>query len=818
MNSERWRRLEQLYHAALELEPARRDSFLADECREDSDLRREVESLLTQTGSSSALVDHSAWAAVGKLKAETRREWKPGETLGPYKVLKLLGQGGMGAVYRAIDTRLDREVAVKICDERFSGRFERELRAISALNHPNICTLYDAGPDYLVMELIEGDTLRDLLQRGLPPDSGLNIAKQVLSALGAAHAAGIVHRDLKPANIMVRVDGYVKVLDFGLAKRIPSGTAGGDLTAGLDISLPGQMLGTVAYMSPEQIAGETVDQRSDLFAFGILLYEMLTGQHPWPRASPVEVLHAILHDDAPPIERTFRRATELAPVMCKLLRKNSTARYKSAGAVLQALASPSGERSGGVVTALTSIAVLPFAMLGEVEGREALSLGFADALITMLGNLDDVFLPPMAAILKYVPGAEPAQVCRELGVRYALQGNVQKLGADWRLSMHLFDMNAQRITFSDHHEFSMENIFEVQDEIGRRVMSALGSRFARHLQKSRDRYSSNPEAYDEFMAGLRATYGDSPGEFHSAVQRLSRAVELDTEFALAHAWLSHVSMQLHYYFDPRRVWLEKAEYHYERALMLDPNLPEAHWARCAILWSSAKNFQHAEAIAALERVLAVRPNFDRAHNRMAAICMHIGRFQEARIADERAQRCNPRNRSYNREFICQYSGEFARAKELGEAWFKESPRNKNALWYSAHSLLLTGDLDEAGDRLTLALAQYPEEPLFVTMRGMLHARRRQSEAAIACVQKALEYPVSFGHAHHTYHHVACIYSELGETEKAMAWLEKSVDSGNPCWPFFRTDPFLENLRREPRFQQLVAALEREFTALPIGRL
>ncbi len=819
MDSRRWRKLEQLYNAAQEQEPGGRDSFLANACQDDPQLRREVESLLSQSGSTDGLVDCSAWAGIGDLERETRGKCKPGESLGHYRILKLLGEGGMGSVYEALDTRLDRKVAVKVCHQRFSGRFEREARAISALNHPNICTLYDAGPDYLVMELVEGDTLRDLIQRRLPPDRGLSIARQVLDALGAAHAAGIVHRDLKPANIMVRADGYVKVLDFGLAKWIPSGSAvHGESPTTLPISLPGQILGTVAYMSPEQIAGQAVDQRSDLFAFGIILYEMVAGRHPWPRASAVEILHAILHDDPPPIERTLRSDAELAPVIRRLLCKNSSARYESAGAVLEAMNSPSCEPPRNDLKVLTSIAVLPFAFLSEVEERKALSFGFADALITMLANLDDFVVAPTSAILRYTPGVELAQVCRDLGVRYALQGSVQTLRADWRVSIQLFDVDEHRIVFSERHDFRMENVFEVQDEIGRRVVKALDGRFAQAVPKSRDRYSSDPEAYGEFMEGLRASYGDSPEEFQIAVRHLSRAVELDAEFALAHAWLSHASMQMHYYFDPRRAWLEKAEYHYERALMLDPDLPEAHWARSAILWSSARNFQHAEAIAALERVLAARPNFDRAHNRMAAICMHIGRFKEARIADERAQRCNPRNRSYNREFICQYSGDFALARELGEAWFRESPRNKNALWYSAHSLLLMGDLDEAGDRITIALAQYPEEPLFISIGGMLHARRRQSEAALDCVRKALEYPASFGHAHHTYHHVACVYSELGEPEKALAWLKKSIDSGNPCWPFFRTDPFLETLRRESRFQQLIAALEREFTALPIARL
>ncbi len=826
MNAERWRTIEQLYGVAVELEPGARDSFLAHQCREDSDLRREVESLLAQSGSSGALVDRSAWADAG-FSAGIRREWSPGECLGPYKVLKLLRQGGMGAVCEAIDTRLDRKVAIKFCNERFSGRFEREVRAISALNHPNICTLYDAGPDYLVMELVEGATLRELLQRGLAADHGLSIARQVLGALGAAHAAGLVHRDLKPANIMVRSDGYVKVLDFGLAKQIGSGTRSG-FTAASDISLPGQMLGTVAYMPPEQIAGGTVDQRSDLFAFGIILYEILAGRHPWPRASSVEVLHAILHDDPPPIEAALDLATKLALVIRKLLSKNPTARYESAEAVLEALASPPGEQPRRNAPTLTSIAVLPFAFLSEVEGQRALSLGFADALITMLANLNDIVVAPTSAILKYTSGAEPAQVCRELGVRYSLQGNVQKLGTEWRVSVQLFDMNAQRITFSERHDFRMENVFEVQDEIGRKIAESLQSRLPMTTRKSRERYSTDPEAYAEFMAGLRGSYGYSRDDLQGAAEHLSRAVALDPTFALAHAWLSHVAMQIYLAIDAQRSWAEKAEDHYQTALELDPDLPEAHWARAAMLWSPAKSFQEAEAIAALERVLEARPNFDRAHNRMASICMHIGRFEEAETAAALARRSNPGNRSsdhaapnfsrYVTAFLCLYRGDFAAAREAGEALFREAPGITTSLFCSVHSLLLTGDPGAAADRLTFALERYPDEPLFISLQGMLHVRQNQAGAAMECVRKALDFPFSLAHQHHTYHHLACIYAVLGENDKAMAWLAKSADTGFPCWPFFRADPYLANLRDERQFQQLVSALERKYTALKIERL
>src|SRR3984893_3267008 len=283
MDPERWRQIEARYHLVLEQEPSQQNRFLAEACRHDLELRGEVETLLGQDGRTERLVNQVAWAEADEL-AGTRTVLTPGKRLGPYQILGLLGEGGMGKVYRGLDTRLNRAVAIKISAEQFSNRFEREARAISALNHPHICTLYDVGPNYMVTELVEGETLRDWLQRAPDVERSLGIARQVLEALRAAHRAGIVHRDLKPQNIMVRFDGYVKVLDFGLAKRIPaSRVLQTEITAATGPTLPGQILGTVAYMSPEQILGQEVDQRSDLFAFGIILYEMLTGQHPWPR-------------------------------------------------------------------------------------------------------------------------------------------------------------------------------------------------------------------------------------------------------------------------------------------------------------------------------------------------------------------------------------------------------------------------------------------------------------------------------------------------------------------------------------------------------
>ena len=467
---------------------------------------------------------------------------------------------------------------------------------------------------------------------------------------------------------------------------------------------------------------------------------------------------------------------------------------------------------------LTSIAVLPFVFLSEVDDARALSLGFADALITLFGNLQDVVVTPTSAILNYAAGTEPAQVCRDLGVRHTLQGTVQKLGSRWRVSIQLFDATTQQTTLSEKHDFMLDDVFEVQDEIGRRVVESLQSRFPRAAPKSRDRYSSDPEAYNEFMTGLRESSPDRQETLRNAAHHLTRAIERDPEFALAHATLAQVSMDMHFHFDPQPTWLQLADDHCRRALALDPALPEGHLARAWILWSPARNFQHAEAIIALQEVLAARPNHERAHNRMAGICLHIGRLQEARIAHEQARLMNPKTRTGNLEWFYILSGDYVRAEAAVEVWFRERPPGLYVLGTRILPPLLSGDVDLAEQRVTAALKQHPDEPWLLTFQGMLYARRNRADLALECARRALDSPSSFGHTHHTYHHIACIHAVLGDTATAMAWLERSVNTGFPCWPFFRRDPYLENLRGEPAFVRLMADLEQTYSALEIQRL
>jgi eukaryotic-like serine/threonine-protein kinase len=344
MTADKWIQLKKIFAAAQGKPAAEQADVVCALAQGDEELESAVRDLLAADESAGSFLQTPAADLHSALLA-------PGTRLGPYQILGLLGEGGMGKVYRGLDTRLNRAVAIKVSAEQFSKRFEQEARAISALNHPNICTLYDVGPNYLVTELVEGETLRDWLQHTPALERRLEIMRQVLEALRAAHCAGIVHRDLKPQNIMVRFDGYVKVLDFGLAKQLPTArSALRETVTPSDASVPGQIVGTVAYMSPEQIQGYPVDQRSDLFAVGIILFEMLTGQHPWPRASMVDTLHAILHDDPPAVNATSPSNTKLGPIVRKLLCKNPAERYSLAEGVLEAL-------NSGVVPQVSSAAI-----------------------------------------------------------------------------------------------------------------------------------------------------------------------------------------------------------------------------------------------------------------------------------------------------------------------------------------------------------------------------------------------------------------------------------------------------------------------------
>jgi serine/threonine protein kinase/Flp pilus assembly protein TadD len=754
-----------------------------------------------------------------------------GQTVSHYRIIEKIGAGGMGIVYKAEDIKLGRNVALKFLPDEISGnqqllrRFQREARTTSALNHPHILTVYEIGEDkgtlFIATELVEGRTLRDLLHDALSCDQALAFAKQILEALSSAHRAGVVHRDLKPENIMVRPDGYIKLLDFGLAKLLPSPLAGLGENTDVDLTTSGQMVGTVRYMSPEQILGESIDHRSDLFSFAIILYEMVCDRHPWQGTSAVDILHAILHEEPQSISQsTVKACKNLPQILEKALQKNPSNRYQLADEFLAAvsviagasLATPAAREENSS----SSLAVLPFIFLSDVEEKESLSLGFADALITTLGNLEDLVVPPTAAILQYPGGTDPLAVSRAMRVRHVLQGSIQRLGSHWRVSVQLFDSHVGKMIFAEKYDFTIQGVFEIQDEISKRVAEALARKFRRSALKARDRYTTDPGAYGEFLEGLRESYSEDLESLNRAIAALDRAIVADPTFALAHATLSYVCTGKYFGFDPRRTWIDKAEFHCQQGLELDPDLPEAHLAKAYILWSQAANFRHVDAIAEIQKALTLQPNLDHAHNRLGTICAHIGRLKDACRAFEKARLVNPQNlANHNIAQSYLWDGDLDRAERELDAWARQSPENKYLLWFRPQPALFRGDLESANKYIASALKLLPDEPLMISLNGLLHALRQDSGAAMDCVQRARESPRSFGHTHHTHYQIACTYAVLGDPGKALEWLERTIDEGFACWPLFQRDPCLKTLHEIPEFRGTITRLEREFGQVKI---
>lgn len=746
-----------------------------------------------------------------------------GTKLGPYEIGIALGAGGMGEVYRALDTRLGRTVAIKVLpphlsnDPNLQQRFLREARTISALQHPHICTLFDVGSqdgrDYLVMEYLEGESLAERLARGpLPGDQTLQTAMEIADALQEAHRQGFIHRDLKPGNIMLTNLG-AKLMDFGLAKLLEEEPRNGDDSPTLSRAVTG-VVGTAAYMSPEQALGQALDQRSDLFSFGIVLFEMITGRHPWQRGAVVEMVHAIIHDDPPALPSAIQNLGDMEKIIHRTLQKSADDRYDSASDLLLDLRGIYGLSRTPVPAAVQeekSIAVPPFVFLTTMEEKESLSLGFADALITSLGQLEGLRVPPTAAILKYAAGSDPLQIGRELRVRYVLQGNIQMIGGHWRVSIQLLDTLSRKTMLSEKHDFNLNDVFEVQDEIAKQVAASLQQRFQPNVRKARDRYSTDPRAYGVYLQGLDASYGDAPKDLDDAIRCFTAAIERDADFALAHAMLAYASAARYFSYESRYKWLQMAERHCERALQLDPDLPEAVMARAYILWTPHRNFRHREAIADLKKSIAMQPNLDHAHNRLGTILAHTGQLQQAIEAWKAGRRINPQNVGhYNSAQAYIWGGQYEKAAEVLESFYQAKPTNRTCLWFRPQPPLLTGQLEKASTLVAKALEVYPGEPMIVSLQGLVQAHLGQTDLARQAATTACSSSLSFGHMHHTHYQIACIHAVLGDKQSAMHWLERAVETGFPCWPFFLRDPSLDNLRGLPEFEDLVASLRSEF--------
>ena len=456
------------------------------------------------------------------------------------------------------------------------------------------------------------------------------------------------------------------------------------------------------------------------------------------------------------------------------------------------------------------LAVLPLFLLGSATDDYGVCLGFADALVSRLGNMQGVDVLPTSAVLNVPSEATAPDIAARLGVRFVVHGAIGVSKGQSRLSVEMFDAHLQAACFARKRDLDVNHLSDLEDEIAKQVAGAL-NRPLRPVVVQRRRYSKDPLAYAEFMRGYRLSSSGDPALLDQATQHLINAVTRDPTFSLVHATLSFVCATRHFEFDPASMWLEKAEFHCHRALELDPDLPEGHVAKAFLLWGPSKNFQHLEAIAELKLALALQNNLPHAYNRLGTILAHIGLLDHAREMYERGRPFHPKKAvSHSIVQVYVWSREYELAREEIQEWRAENPGNKYPVYFAPQPAMMTGDWKEAKVLLDEAVQLLPEEPLIISLRGVFYALTGKVERALECLTQACANPKSFGHAHHTYYQIACILAVLGRCGPAFEWLERSVSTGFACWPVFLKDPCLQSLRGLPEFEVLVSSLQARY--------
>jgi TolB-like protein/tetratricopeptide (TPR) repeat protein/predicted Ser/Thr protein kinase len=496
---------------------------------------------------------------------------KPGTQLGPYEILAPIGAGGMGEVWKARDTRLGRIVAIKKVKEQHSERFKQEARSIAALNHPYICQLHDIGEDYLVLEYIEGKPISS----PMPEKEAVRLSIQIATALEAAHKKGIIHRDLKPANIMVTDEGSVKLLDFGLAKLYEQDASESTLSmADNPPTQTGAILGTVAYMSPEQAQGQTADARSDIFSFGLVLYEMLSGRRAFYGHSTSEVMAALLRDEppalkaSPPIEKIVRRC----------LAKQLSGRYQTMSEVKAALEQVFAEKATvTVVEPQPSIAVLPFVNMSGDKEQEYFSDGLAEEIINALTHIPGLQVIARTSAFAFKGKQEDIRrIAEMLGVANILEGSVRKAGNRIRVTAQLIAAADGTHLWSERYDRDLTDVFAIQDEIAAAIVGILEVKLSVGPEVKK-RHEPNPAANEAYLKA-RYLWGKHQPEFVArSKEYLEQAIALDPRFALAHCgYADHILFFAGSGYLPAHEAMPRMREEARKALEIDPSLPEAH--------------------------------------------------------------------------------------------------------------------------------------------------------------------------------------------------------------------------------------------------
>lgn len=831
--AEDWQNCTEIFNAAVELPAQERATFLQQRCAENELLRRKVELLLKCHDKSGTFIEAPAFEVVPELLLDNV-DALVGQHLGHYRIESVLGIGGMGVVYLARDEALGRNVGLKLLPQSLVANpvqlqaLKREARTASALNHPNIVTIHEIGEanrtHYIATEFIEGITLRERMAQGpIPPNESLAIALQIANALSVAHAAGIVHRDIKPENIMLRPDGYVKVLDFGIAKFTQPEMQAADSLA----TREGIISGTTRYMSPEQMRGEMVDARTDIWSLGVTLYEMLAGHEPFAGETPSDVIAAVLQTE-PPLPG--RLSPEVHRVIRRALAKKSEERYQNAAELRADLEKMQRQRSfaggrwrlaAGLVALLLagvgyvtfsprsseikSLAVLPLENLSGDPAQEYFVDGVTDALIGDLAQIGALRVISRTSSMHY-KGTKKSlpEIAQELKVDAIVEGTVQRSEGRVQIRAQLIHAATDRHLWAQTYERDSQHVLNLQGEIAQAIAREVRAKITPNERaRVTAQRSVRPKALENYLQGRYLAWNKRTEEnLNKAIEHFQSAIKEDPTYPLPYVGLADCYNGLgsvQFAVLPPMEARKRAADSAAKALELDSELAEAH---SALGYAHHYNWNWTAAEQEFKRALELNPNYANAHSSYASYLMSRERTAEVFAASDRARELDPLSIgiSIHRGFLLFLAHRYDEAIAQLEGILAIDQNHYQAYWFLGHTFAAAGRLSEAVAAAEKAVAIGGRNPGSLGVLGMVYGLAGRKDEATQVLNELLQLneqryvtPTSIAH----------VYLGLGDKDQMFAWLEKSYQERSNFIAYLKVYPLLDSYHSDPRFVDLV---------------